>query len=243
MLLLPRDARGVHLGKSLTGSVGAWPLLPAGGRLALVHESWDVTSGLTSPLGQIGESVMFNNQTLNPTTTAQSADTPQQTPSLTPEAIVEQLRAISSQVPEAVPLTPDQRDTVRNHGRTAKNGEILQTTISMVGTTDVISNAVGHDADAVRQLCDNSNRWAVVEDELRSLLNGVSSANLVRRQQLAAIADTAYGVGQKLSRYPGHAALVPHVAEIKRLKNSGRRKKAPKTPQSPAPGGPVTPKA
>ncbi|HEX3584203.1 MAG TPA: hypothetical protein VH087_20735, partial [Thermoanaerobaculia bacterium] len=117
------------------------------------------------------------NQALNPTTTAPSADTPQ-TPSLTPEAIVEQLRAISSQVPEAVPLTPDQRETVRNHARTAKNGEILQTTISLVGTADVISSAVGHDSDGVRQLCDNSNRWAVVEDELRSLLNGVSSANL-----------------------------------------------------------------
>ena len=184
---------------------------------------------------------MFTNQTLSPTTTAQSADTPQ-TP-LTPEAIVEQLRAISSQVPDAVPLTPDQRNTVRNHARTAKNGEILQTTISMVGTTDVLSNAVGHDADGVRQLCDDSNRWAVVEDELRSLLNGVSSANLVRRQQLAAIADTAFTVGQRLARYPEHAALVPHVEEIKRLKNIGRRKKAPKTPQPPVPSGPVTPHA
>ncbi len=183
------------------------------------------------------------NQILNPTTTAQAADTPQPTPSLTPEAIVEQLRAIESQIPEATPMTADQRKTVRDLGRTAKNGEILQTTISMVGTTDVISNAVGHDADGVRQLCDDWNRWAVVEDQLRALLNGVSSANLVRRQQLAAIADTAYGIGQKLSRYPGHAGLVPHVAEIKRLKNVGRRKKPAKTPQSPVPNVSVTPKA
>src|SRR5947207_7758155 len=149
--------------------------------------------------------MMFTKQTLDPTTTTQAAETPQPTPSLTPEAIVEQLRAIGSQIPEAIPTTSKQRNTLRSQGRTAKNGEILQTTISMVGTTDVISNAVGHDADGVRQLCDDSNRWAVVEDELRALLNGVSSANLVRRQQLAAIADTAYGVGQKLSRYPGHA--------------------------------------
>jgi len=181
--------------------------------------------------------------TKSPTTTTSAADAPQPIPSLTPESIVEQLRAISSQLPEATPMTADQRNNVRNHARTARNGEILQTTISMVGTTDVISNAVGHDADGVRQLCDNSNRWAVVEDELRSLLNGISSANLVRRQQLAAIADTAYGVGAQLVRYPGHAALVQHVAEVKRLKNLGRRKRAPKTPQSPAPNAPVTPKA
>jgi len=189
----------------------------------------------------------------SPMTTTRAADTPQPTPSLTPETIVEQLRAIGSQLPEATPMTAAQRNTVRNHARSAKNGEILQSTISMVGTTDAISTPVGHDADGVRQLCDDSNRWAVVEDELRSLLNGVSSANLVRRQQLAAIADTAFTVGQRLARYPEHAALVPHVAEIKRLKNLGRRKKAPKTPQSPAPqvpapqspvpNGPVTPHA
>ena len=193
------------------------------------------------------------NQTLNPTTTAPAADMPQQTPSLTPEAIVEQVRAISGQIPEAVPMTPDQRDSIRSHARTAKNGEILQTTISLVGTTDVISNAVGSDADGVRQLCDDSNRWAVVEDELRSLLNGVSSANLIRRQQLAAIADTAYGVGLQLARNPEHAAVVPHVQEIKRLRSLSRRKKPATTPQTPAPqvpapqspvpNAPVTPKA
>ena len=175
--------------------------------------------------------------------TTQAADTPQPTQSLTPEAIVEQLRAISDQIPEAAPMTSDQRNMLRNHGRTARNGEILQTTISLVGTTDVISSAVGHDADGVRELCDTWNRWAVVEDQLRALLNGVSSANLVRREQLAAIADTAYGVGTKLARYPGHAAVVPHVAEIRRLKNVGSRKKTPTAPQSPAPNGPVTPKA
>jgi hypothetical protein len=183
------------------------------------------------------------NQVLTPTTTAQAADTPQPTPFLTPEAIVEQLRAITSQVPEATPMTSKERITLRNQGRGARNGEILQTTISMVGTGDVIPTAVGHDADGVRQLCDESNRWAVVEDELRSLLNGISSANLARRQQLAAIADTAFRVGKQLARYPEHAALVPHVADITRLKNAGRRKKAAPTPQAPVPSVPVTPKA
>src|ERR1051326_6417846 len=137
--------------------------------------------------------------------TTQAADTPQPTQSLTPEAIVEHMRSLCGQLPVAVPRTADQRNTVRNHARAAKNGENLQTTISLVGTTDVIANAVNHDADGVRQLCDDSNRWGVVEDELRALLNGVSSANLVRRQKLAAIADTAYGVGLQLARTPVHA--------------------------------------
>jgi hypothetical protein len=192
----------------------------------------------------------INNQVVNPT--AQAADTPQPTPSLTPETIVQQLRTIGGQLPEATPMTADQRDALRNHSRTAKNGEILQRSISLVGTTDVISNAVGHDAEGVRQLCDDSNRWGVVEDELRALLNGVSSANLVRRQQLAAIADTAYGVGVQLLRNPEHASVVPHVQEIKRLKGIDRRKRpaakpqtpAPQVPapQAPVPNAPVTPK-
>jgi hypothetical protein len=185
---------------------------------------------------------MFTKQTLNPSTTTQAADTPQPTPSLTPEAIVEQLRAISSQVPEAIPMTSSERIAIRSQARGAKNGEILQTTISLVGTGDVIPTAVGRDADGVRQLCDDSNRWAVVEDELRALLNGISSANLVRRQQLAAIADTAFTVGKQLARYPEHAALVPHVAEIKRLKNAERRKKPAPAPQPPSPNGPAAPK-
>jgi hypothetical protein len=33
-------ARGVHLGQSLTGRIGVSPRTPAGGRLALVDESW-----------------------------------------------------------------------------------------------------------------------------------------------------------------------------------------------------------
>ena len=175
------------------------------------------------------------NQVIQP---QNAADTPQPTPSPTPESIVEQLRAVSSQIPEATPLTPVQRETVRSRARTAKNGEILQTSISMIGATDLIANTVGLEAPKVRELCDEWNRWSSVEDELRAMLNGVSSANLVRQQRLSAIAETAYGVGVQLTRSPEHAALLPHVQEIKRLKKLERRKKPATTPQAPAPQTP-----
>src|SRR5213075_539891 len=45
-------SRGVHPGQSLTGSVGAWPELPAGGSLALVATSRGSSSGLDRPFGQ-----------------------------------------------------------------------------------------------------------------------------------------------------------------------------------------------
>ena len=43
----------------------------------------------------------------NPTTT--TADTPQPNTSPTPEVLVDQLRAIRTQLPENAPLTPKQR--------------------------------------------------------------------------------------------------------------------------------------
>lgn len=182
-------------------------------------------------------------QTQNPTIqNPAAADTPQQTPAVTPEGIVQQLRAVSAQIPEVSPLTGDQREILRRRGKTAKNGDIVETSISMIGAADLVSQAVGQTPDEVHAMIDEAGRWAQVEDELRVMLNGISSANLIRRQKIAVIADRAYGVGSQLARDPEHAVLVPHVAEIKRLKNIARRKKPAATPQPPAPNTPATPK-
>ena len=190
---------------------------------------------------------MFQNQNQviqNPA----AADAPQQTPAVTPEGIIQQLRAVSAQIPEVSPLTGQQREILRRQAKTAKNGEIVDTSISMIGTADLVSQAVGQSADEVHAMCDESGRWAAVEDELRAMLNGVAGANLIRRQKIAVIAERAYGVGSQLARDPEHAALVPHVEEIKRLRKLSRRKKPATTPQSPvpqspAPNAPMTTKA
>jgi hypothetical protein len=84
-------------------------------------------------------------------------------------------------------------------------------------------------------LYDETNRWTAVEDELRSMLSGVSGANLIRRQRLDFLAAQAYTIGTRLARDPAYAILLPHVQEIKRLKSFKRRRKtagaaAPATP-------------
>ena len=87
-----------------------------------------------------------------------------------------------------------------------------------------------------------ANRLTAVEDELRTMLNGVSGANLIRRQRIALISAQAFTIGSQLARDPANAVLVPHVQEIKRLKSFSRRKKAaqaPGMPTSPAPGTPA----
>lgn len=184
-----------------------------------------------------------------------AADTPQQTP-VTPEGIIQQLRAVNAQIPAVSQLTPQQREVLRQQAKTAKNDQIVETSISMIGTADLVSQAVGQSADEVHAMRDEAGRWSAVEDELRAMLNGVAGANLIRRQKISVIAERAYGVGSQIARDPEHAALVPHVQEIKRLKKIGRRKKPAKTPQttgstapqttapqSPVPNAPVVPKA
>ena len=64
-----------------------------------------------------------------------------------------------------------------------------------------------------------ANRWTAVEDELRTMLNGVSGVNLIRRQRIALITAQAFTIGSQLARDPGQRAVVPYVQEAKRLKS------------------------
>jgi hypothetical protein len=178
-------------------------------------------------------------ETQNP---AAAADLPQPAPptALAPEAVVDQLRAINAQMGDVAPLPAAQRKALRGRLRTPNT--ILQAQINVIGALDNVAQAVGQPAADVRNLYDESNRWTAVEDELRTMLNGVASANLIRRQRVELLAAQAYSIGAQLARDPAHAVLVPHVQEIKRLKSFSRRKKAaqaPNPPQSPAPGTPA----
>jgi len=164
--------------------------------------------------------------------TAAAADIPQPAPTLTPEAVVEGLRAMRAQIGEVMPLTREQRASLRNRARTSN--PVLQASINVIGALDNVSQAVGQPADDVRQLVEEANRWTAAEDELRTMLSGVAGANLVRRQRIALIASQALSIGAQLARDPAHAVLLPHVQEIRRLKSSKGRKKT-------APQGPVTP--
>ena len=105
----------------------------------------------------------------------------------------------------------------------------------MIGAHDQVSQAVAQPAEGVRQLYDEANRWTAVEDELRTLLEGVAGANLVRRQRVTLIAGQAYNIGTQLARDPANAVLLPHVEEIKRLKRVSRRRKTGEAAPSPAP--------
>lgn len=167
------------------------------------------------------------------TGTTPPVDPPQPGTKLTPEFVIEQLRGMREQMPDLTPITSKQRQTLRRQGFMSEG--VLQASLNVIGASDNVSSAVGQPIEDVRGLQDESNRWTAVEDDLRTLLNAVSGANLVRRQRLALLAGQAYTIGAQLARDPAHAVLVPHVREIKRLKKIERRKKSAPAPQAPAP--------
>lgn len=169
--------------------------------------------------------------TQNPRNPNVAAELPQALAMLEPEAVVEQLRAMRAQIGEVTPLTRSERRLLLRQAKTTN--PVLQASINMIGAHDQVSLAVAQPADGVRRLYDEANRWTAVEDELRTLLEGVAGANLVRRQRIALIAGQAYNIGTQLARDPANAVLRPHVEEIRRLKRSTRRKKAGDATQSP----------
>jgi hypothetical protein len=179
------------------------------------------------------------NQTVNPAVAA--ADTPQPTTKLTPEAIVEQVRALRSQVDDVTPLDKAQRQQIKQRMR-RQPALVVEASISVISSSGTVAQAVGQPAEDVLQLQSDVARWALVEAELQSFFQGIEGANLVRRERLAFIASQAYSFGSQLVRNPENKELRPQVEETQRRKIAARRKKAQANPQSPSPSpvpGPV----
>jgi len=166
-------------------------------------------------------------------TPAAAVENPPAATTLTPEAVVEQLRTLRTEMGEITPLTPAQRSALR---KTKVPNDVLQASINVIDSADLIQQAVGQPADELRDLFTEANRWGRVEDELRTMLKGVAGANLIRRQHIAVVSGRAYSIGAQLARDPAHAVLVPQVQEIKRLKRLARRKKAQTPPPAPGAG-------
>jgi hypothetical protein len=170
----------------------------------------------------------------NSPNTPNTAD-PSSTPTmLAPEAVIEQLRTLQSQVPGLTALPTAQRRLSRSRAARQK-APVIAASMDVITSSDTVAQAVGQPVGDVLKLREDEGRWSLVAGELRKFLAGVEGANLLRREQLALIASQAYSVGTQLVRNPANQDLVPHVEEIKRLKSTARRKKATQAPQPQAP--------
>ena len=180
---------------------------------------------------------MFN-QLNNSPNTPNTADTPSTPTKLAPEAVIEQLRTLQSQIDGMSALTSTQRRLSRARAARQK-APVITASMDVIISSDTVAQAVGQPVDNVLQLKEDEARWALVAGELRKFLAGVEGANLRRREQLALIASQAYSVGTQLVRNPANADLVPHVEEVKRLKKISGRKKSTQSPQPQSPSTPA----
>jgi len=152
--------------------------------------------------------------------------------SVTPEAIVETLRALREQIPEYVQLAPADARSIQPVA--SVHPDFAQAAINAIGASPMVQAVVGQTPEALQQDAESAARWSAVEDELLAMLKGVSYANLTRRNRIGEAALTAYAVSKKLVRSPEHAALLPHLALMRKANRFGRNQQ-PKVPPAPAP--------
>jgi len=176
---------------------------------------------------------MSNEKAVNKAATA--ADTPVSEPPavMTPEAMLEQLRAMRTQIPDYVQLAV--ADARSRQVVASLNPDFAQAAINAVGSSPKVEGVVGYNAEQLQLIAETCARWTPVEDELRAMLGGVSSANLTRRHTLGLAVLLTYSVSKKLVKQPEHADLLPHLAQMRRTNRLGRSRKVATQPQPPAP--------
>jgi hypothetical protein len=154
-------------------------------------------------------------------------------PMLTPEQVIEQLRLLRQQIPDFVQL-PNNRET-QNLRRLASSIslEFAHEATNAVGVSVIVQSGVGTTPEGMYQDKDLAGRWAAAENEMRSVLRGLSHKNLVLRQRLCKNALQAYNISRELVKQEEHAQLLPHVEAMRRLKR--RRRAKPVTETAPKP--------
>ncbi len=171
-----------------------------------------------------------------------AADTPQPQTALTPDAAIAQIRAVRAQLPDVGTLTAKERTALRNSSQTSE--PIVQSSLNVIGVSDVIQSALGQPLENVRALQQDAILWKAVEEEARNLVTGIAGANAMRRHTLATIGAQAYAIGSQVAKVPENEVPIPHAEETRRLKRIARsRKPAKPAPPQPSPAPSPTPSA
>jgi len=176
---------------------------------------------------------MSNEKVVNDAATAADPAVSEPPAVMTPEAVLDQLRAMRPQIPDYVQLALT--ETRSRRVIASLNPDFAQAAINAVGASPKVEGVVGHSAEELQLIAETCARWTPVEDELRAMLGGVSSANLTRRHTLGLAALLTYSVSKKLVKQPEHANLLPHLAQMRRMNRLGRPRKSVAPPPAPTP--------
>ncbi|HEV2720167.1 MAG TPA: hypothetical protein VG323_09125 [Thermoanaerobaculia bacterium] len=161
-----------------------------------------------------------------------NVDKPPDSQPLTPEELVETLRALRQRIPDYVQLPIPDAKSVR--AVASLDPQFKQSAINAVGASDLVKEAVGLTAEELRQMSEDADRWSAAADELRAMLQGVLASILTRRHRVGLASLQTYNITRQLVRHEDHSDLLPHLHEMKRLNRFGRRRR--KVAPEPAPG-------
>jgi hypothetical protein len=152
------------------------------------------------------------------------SDDPEVTP-IDPAELVEELRRLRARIPKFEQLTTRQ---TRSLTRVAHlNAEFVQAGLNTGGADPRLPKVAGAPIEDLWQQRDDAGRWTAVEEELTSMLRGVSAANLRRRHSVGTAVLRIYAVVRQLVREKEGQHLLPHLAEMKRVNHiRGKGRKA-----------------
>jgi len=162
-----------------------------------------------------------------------NVDKPPDSGPITPEELVETLRALRQRIPDFVQLPIADAKAVRAVANL--DAQFKQSAINAVGASELVTQAVGLTAEELRQMHEDADRWSAAADELRAMLQGVIASILTRRHRVGLASLQTYNITRQLVRQEDHADLLPHLQEMKRLNRYGRRRRKASTTPAPQP--------
>ncbi|HEX7152785.1 MAG TPA: hypothetical protein VF618_14945 [Thermoanaerobaculia bacterium] len=151
---------------------------------------------------------------------------PSQEP-INPHELIQLLRSYAERIPDFKILTNDEILALRR-ASTLERDWVVEA-ISTIGASPTINQALDSTSDALFKEMRSMGEWSEVEAQARTLLLGISCANLIRRHRMGLKALQAYGIARQLVRQREHADLIPHVERLRQMNKLGKRKK--KTPE------------
>ena len=157
--------------------------------------------------------------------------------SLTPEAIVEYLRALRPQVPLYGQLESHSIALLKN---AHVDPNFVTATNNIAGVSTLVQLAMGGTPlETMTQEAEETRRWSIVEEEVRALMRGIANANLIRSHRVGTRALNGYNVAVQLAKIPEHADLLPHVDVLKKMNKFSRlRRKVSKPAAEAKPASP-----
>jgi hypothetical protein len=146
-------------------------------------------------------------------------------PILTPEEFVQQMRSLAARVPDFLVMSSSETQTLAPSATVSD--AFLHAAINALAAAPELGDALGRDAETLRQEVELSARWLQAIDELAKLRMGVVGSIRIRRHRVGATALRVYQISRQLVRYKENAGLLPHIDAMKRASKQARRRLTP----------------